>query len=53
MPEAQQPASASAEQHWGARNYAQSADPVGLGAGRLREDTVYGGRQVILLFALV
>ena len=39
VPEAQQPASASAEQYRGAWHHAQSANPVCLSTGRLLEET--------------
>lgn len=39
VPEAQQPSSASAEQHRGAWHHAQSANPVCLGADRLLDET--------------
>lgn len=51
MPEAQQPSSASAEQHRGAWHHAQSANPVCLSTGRLLEETVSSVSRVILLFS--
>lgn len=40
VPEPQQPSSASAEQHRGARHHTQSANPVCLGTDRLLEETM-------------